>query len=578
MKQVHPMASRVSRDLVRLSLLLCGIVSISIRFCPALAADDPSLVVNTPHNLSVSGSTDLRSDTETEICIFCHAPHGTTGQVPLWNHQLSAAIYKPYASPTLKATMGQPSGVSRLCLSCHDGTIALGLVASRTAPISMRNGTAPMPDGINRIGTDLNRHHPFSFTYDSALAAQQGQLRDPRTLIGKVKTDQFQQLQCTACHDPHSNLYGKFLVEQNHGSSLCLECHIMQGWQNSAHATSLARADGTAKGTAARNSSATVAEHGCGNCHVSHAAGSEVHMLAYAKPDDNCLSCHDGTVAGKNIASEVAKATAHSASTGNLLARDAARGPRQAAGREISCLGCHSAHAAGANSTATASRLASSLTQSKGMTAAGGIVETAAHEYEICFRCHADTAARNSTAAPRQCTEPNLRLIFSPANASYHPVVASAKRPDDKTLISPWTPASVMKCTDCHNNDQGPGANGSGPKGPHGSRFAHLLERNLRDEDFQPESPEAYALCYKCHNESAVLADRLHASHVRDQQTACTTCHDPHGVRTQSHLINFNTIYVRPLKGQIIYTSRGLDRSTCTLTCHGKVHEQSSYP
>ena len=550
------------------------------------AADDPRTVDNTVHNLSASGIGALRSDTETEICIFCHAPHGTTGEVPLWNHQMSTAAYKPYNSPTIKATMGQPTGSSRLCLSCHDGTVALGLVASRSTPIPMRNGNSPIPAGLTRIGTDLNRHHPFSFTYDSALAVRQGQLRDPTSLTGQVKLDQYQQVQCISCHDPHSNLYGKFLVMPGTDSALCLECHALQGWGTSAHATSQARIVGTAqaqssgveKGLSPQRHGNTVAQRGCESCHATHGAGAEAHLLNYARPDDNCLVCHDGSVAAKNILGETHKASAHASLGANLLSRDATRSTKRSAGQDISCLGCHSAHATGSSAVPTSGRMAGSLAKVKGMSAAGGIVQTASQEYEICFRCHADTATRNASGLPRQFSQSNIRLQFSPANASYHPVIAAAKAGDDPTLISPWTPATQLTCTDCHNNDQGPGANGNGPRGPHGSRFAHLLERNLTEEDFQPETHDAYALCYKCHDQNTVLGDQLHRSHVRDQKAACTTCHDPHGVKTQPHLINFNTIYVKPLNGLMVYMDRGPDRSTCTLTCHGKAHDKSAYP
>ena len=554
----------------------CALVAALAFVLPLGAADNPRTVDNTPHNLSVSGPGSLRSSTETEICIFCHAPHATTGETPLWNHQTSQAVYKPYTSPTLKAPMGQPTGVSRLCLSCHDGTVALGMVASRGAPIPMQNGNAPIPEGRTRLGTDLSVHHPFSFTYDSALAVRQGQLRDPSALTGVVKLDQYQQLQCTACHDPHNNTYGNFMVMPRTGSQLCLECHALSGWRASAHATSGARVTVSAKGSTQPSAHSTVGELGCGSCHATHGAGSETHMLNYSRPDDNCLVCHDGSVAGKNILSETHKASAHSSALANMFSRDAARSGRKSAGDEISCLGCHSAHGAGAG--AAASKLASPLTQVKGMSAAGSIVTSAANEFEICFRCHADTACSSASSVPRQFTQPNVRLQFSPANASYHPIIATAKSGEDATLLAPWNPASLMTCTDCHNNDQGPGAKGSGPKGPHGSRFAHLLERNVSEEDFKPESYEIYALCYKCHDQSMVLSDCLHRSHVRDDQTSCLTCHDPHGVKSQTRLINFNTLYVKPLNGLIVFTDRGPNGSSCTLTCHGKAHDKAAYP
>jgi hypothetical protein len=72
------------------------------------------------------------------------------------------------------------------------------------------------------------------------------------------------------------------------------------------------------------------------------------------------------------------------------------------------------------------------------------------------------------------------------------------------------------------------------------------------------------------------MSNRLHSKHVRDHQTACTTCHDPHGVQTQPHLINFNTLYVTSANGRISYTAQG-SGGACTLTCHGSTHNNKSY-
>jgi hypothetical protein len=150
-----------------------------------------------------------------------------------------------------------------------------------------------------------------------------------------------------------------------------------------------------------------------------------------------------------------------------------------------------------------------------------------------------------------------------------------------------------MTCTDCHNSDQSPAAGGSGANGPHGSIYAPLLERQLILTDYTPESPANYALCYKCHNRDNILSDqsfrainsqgesRGHRFHIVDQKTACTTCHDSHGVATARNLINFNNDYVTQsavLPSGTMYTSMGNFSGTCTLTCHGKDHAGISYP
>src|SRR5829696_8305601 len=83
-------------------------------------------VVNSAHNLSATGPGTIRATNEQQVCIFCHTPHNASPIQPLWNRNVPVAAYIPYASSSLQAQPGQPTGTSKLCLSCHDGTIALG--------------------------------------------------------------------------------------------------------------------------------------------------------------------------------------------------------------------------------------------------------------------------------------------------------------------------------------------------------------------------------------------------------------------------------------------------------------------
>src|ERR1044071_4003976 len=186
----------------------------------SLAAHADS-IVNSKHNLSAHGPGVIKASTEENLCTFWHTVHRANGQTPLWNHNMSGVTnYIVYSSPTLKAVVGQPNGSSRLCLSCHDGTVALGSVSSRTSTIQMQNGVTTLT-GTANLGTDLSGDHPISFTYDSQLVAQDPTLNNPAQLTGKVKLDADKQMQCSACHDPHNNQFGKFLVMDNTGSALC---------------------------------------------------------------------------------------------------------------------------------------------------------------------------------------------------------------------------------------------------------------------------------------------------------------------------------------------------------------------
>lgn len=539
---------------------------------------NPNSITRSKHNLSISGPGDIRSTTERDICIFCHTPHRAKNEGPLWNHDLSTATYTPYSSLTLKATVGQPTGASKLCLSCHDGTVALGMVGSRYSPIPMRQGVAPIPAGPTRIGTDLSAHHPVSFTYDSALVVAQGELRDPTTLVPEVRLDQDQQMQCTSCHDPHNNQNGSFLVKDNLASALCLECHTPSQWAASIHATSTATWSGSGQNPWPHTAATTVAANACESCHRPHAAGMKPRLLNFSTEEQNCYSCHSGTVAAKNLEAEFSKASVHpiTQTTGIHDPTESALNPA----RHVECVDCHNPHVVRNATAAVAPAAPGSLAGVRGVNSGGTEIKPLQNEYELCFRCHADGTS-GTARVPRQIAETNTRQEFALANASFHPVLNVGKNPGVPSLILPWSPASVMYCGDCHNNDQGPGNGGTGPKGPHGSQFVPLLERNLLLTDFSPESYASYALCYKCHDQTIVTADRAdswlyHKKHVVDNQTACTTCHDPHGVQANQRLINFNTDYVSQNGASPIeFNNLVPGNRYCTLTCHGKAHDST---
>jgi len=150
--------------------VLAGALLLSV----PLIVSGAGTVLGSKHDLSVGGSGPIKATSESEVCLFCHTPHRGTGATPLWNHTLSQATYTPYSSSTAKATIGQPTGSSKLCLSCHDGTVALGMVNSRPTPIQLSGGVYTMPAGKSNLGTDLSDDHPVSFTYDNALVGRRG--------------------------------------------------------------------------------------------------------------------------------------------------------------------------------------------------------------------------------------------------------------------------------------------------------------------------------------------------------------------------------------------------------------------
>ena len=537
-------------------------------------------IITTKHNLAVGGPGSVKAATETQICIFCHTPHNGTKDAPLWNRSSSGQTYATYTSSTAKAHPGQPTGDSKLCLSCHDGTIALGTVHSRPAGIALQGGTTVLPAGAARLGTDLSDDHPISFTYDAALASANGQLRPPSALTGSVHLDGSGQLQCTSCHDAHNNQFGKFLTVSNTASALCVTCHDQTYWSATQHRNSTKTWNGVGTNPWPHTTNATVQANGCENCHRPHTAGNKAQLLNFAGEESNCLTCHSGTVAAKNLQPEFSKTSVHAvaATTGvHDPMEDAVNSPRH-----VECVDCHNPHAA-KSQAASAPAASGDLAGVRGVSLAGTAVNPLANQFELCFRCHGDSANRGPARVARVTPQTNTRLEFQASNASFHPIAAAGKNPNGPSLIAPLTTASRIYCTDCHNNNQGPGAGGVGPNGPHGSTFVPLLERRLELTDNQPESAAIYAMCYKCHSRTSILSDqsfRYHNKHIVDIRTACTTCHDSHGVSGTPHLVNFNTTYVTKSTQRNsgpTYNSTGTNRGNCTLKCHGTDHNPFTY-
>jgi predicted CXXCH cytochrome family protein len=178
-----------------------------------LATQAMAGISGTPHDFSGRGWGSA------ELCIFCHAPHNANGGTPLWNHKATTATYTMYASPTLNATGQAIAGVSKLCLSCHDGTVAIDSYGTRTGTTNIT--------GDALLGTDLSNDHPIGFTYDAALATADGGLVTPASASLVVANVPLYaaKIECASCHNVHDNALGGFLRVSNAASALCLKCH-----------------------------------------------------------------------------------------------------------------------------------------------------------------------------------------------------------------------------------------------------------------------------------------------------------------------------------------------------------------
>ncbi|CAG0938172.1 hypothetical protein GALLN_00131 [Gallionellaceae bacterium] len=333
--------------------LICTIVGGGSAF-GARVAD----VRGTLHNLSSaadgtrtpSGGTvpsrNIKATSEDQICVFCHTPHGATaGAVPLWNRTLSGATYTPYTSASLDAedikggSLDQPGGSSKLCLSCHDGTLTIGnvnVLDGRANQSITMSGGPNMPSGsgettgyTRRLGTDLTNDHPISVNYTNALAKRDGELREvdanqkwpngtgeivgarspgykPKAPLETPKGSGEAQIQCATCHDPHiretvaSVGNQKFLRlnrfqesapnntftagDSTNGDIVCLACHERGGnsWAYSAHANpQVATPTYTSAAAEQRQfpNNLPVWKAACLNCHDTHTVQGSRRLL-----------------------------------------------------------------------------------------------------------------------------------------------------------------------------------------------------------------------------------------------------------------------------------------------------------
>lgn len=549
----------------------------------AISAGADESVVNSKHDLSTMGPGPVRALEEDRVCIFCHAPHNASPAAPLWNRHNPRTYYRIYRSRTLDARPDQPGPASKLCLSCHDGSIALGLTFDRTEPIPLSH--LYIPDGPANLTNDLSDDHPIGFRYDRAVSNRDPQIRPPQLVDQRIELGERGELECTACHDPHNNELGNFLRIPERRGAICLTCHDLYGWETSAHALSPQPVSPNASG-GQQLPYRTLADNGCRSCHVSHTAPYRDTLL-YEQPSRLCLNCHDG-IGGTDILSVVDQRSGHRINRLVGHRRDPDR--RLSVSRFVECTDCHNPHAAAEDAfggpfvaTGSGPLLPLAMRGVEGVNLAGVPIDRATLYYEVCFRCHADrpVLVRNRIIRD-QDSAGNVRQQFLPTAASAHPVAFPSRGALDTPSLRPeLRTRRLIGCQDCHNNPDARAAGGTGPNGPHTSRYEHLLVAQYETRDFTLETPQAYALCYQCHDRTSILNDEsfpLHRNHVVRGRTPCSACHAAHGVSgpvsEHDHLINFDISIVG---GRRFYIDQGQYRGSCTLRCHGVDHVNFTY-
>ncbi len=165
-----------------------------------------------------------------EICKPCHTPHFATAPFPLWNHALTDATYTMHNGPGTAAV--NIDSRSRMCLGCHDGTVALDSFGGRTGT----NFIGP----TGNLGTDLSDDHPMGSEAIYPTTANAGY--NPQSTSHTVGPTGFTLrlrswvdttgatqyvVGCSTCHTVHNDGNFDHMVRYGNASSrLCLTCHI----------------------------------------------------------------------------------------------------------------------------------------------------------------------------------------------------------------------------------------------------------------------------------------------------------------------------------------------------------------
>lgn len=564
-----------------------------------------------------------------DACAYCHAPHSGLNR-GLWNQKLTTQTYTTYTSDTEKNAGTQPTlgRSSNQCLSCHDGTVAVGNTVAY-GQVTTRGSMFTQ----DVFGGNMQSSHPFSLvlplkdTVDLAASlAASGKTADTTGAVRLINGN----VECISCHNPHVQakdpVSRNFLVKDGSSGQLCLACHDptrqmsgqvnpLSDWALSAHALSTDKISPTAQ----LGSYATVAGDACISCHTPHNASGPARLLR-GQNEQDCIACHNGAnvspmPAYANVFAEYATPKVGHPFPSSTNQHDAAEATLLNNNRHATCVDCHNGHGSetvGVFPPPPLIRI--SQKDIAGLSASDGtsILAPAINQYENCLRCHGASSGKQVQpiygyfpARAVAAGDPlNLIPQFATSATSSHPVTHTS----NSTLPQPSLLANMLNldgatqgramgtqilCSDCHNSDDNREFGGSGANGPHGSKWTHILER--RYEFSQTATPGGqitnlfpnpdlsvtgpYGLCGKCHNLSSQIVKNTswsqHSSHINAGFT-CSTCHTAHGMGATSgaisgeRLVNFDVNVVAPNGGAAISYSRAAN--TCVLVCHQVAH------
>lgn len=448
----------------------CGMLATMIMLTVGIASAQTQINTDVlgAHNMAPASGSPITGALASP-CQYCHAPHsGVDGSngisgTPLWSQKLSSVqSYQQYTSSTMvnKTNSLPPLGSdSTLCLSCHDGTVALGTLTPY-GQISMSGSLAGTPADL---GTNLQSTHPFSFITPlqpasdiwPSLSASPPSTMDTTGHVQLINGN----VECGSCHNPHVqniDTSGMFLAIDNSQSALCLACHntVPSGsgmglsataaksaastastlaggpaaassgtgsmqrnplalWSTSVHATASNQVTSTAISTGSAivekrmtrffGPLTSVRKSACLSCHSTHNSTPGSLLRGYG--DQACIGCHSG---GTNVSPPApnifAEMTVPKIGHGSIPANgNSVHSPRESEvlnhNRHATCVDCHNPHASrqASSALATPPTIRASQAGVVGISASDGqtAVYPAVNQYENCLRCHGASTGKS---------------------------------------------------------------------------------------------------------------------------------------------------------------------------------------
>ena len=226
----------------------------AVSLMSATAAFAAKSIQFSKHNLGSATGGEASSVTKgnsTQICIYCHAPHGAALPQLLWNRtnpqgtEFTLYQIKNGANDNAAYSKFSADSTSLFCMSCHDGTIDMGAITHQgSGAFQLETGgsfASGVISGSANLGKNLTNTHPVNFPvssnsqsdlYIAAPEASAKAMGNP-AIAGMTATTfplfaagaNVNSLECGSCHAVHDSENRPFLRFTMQGSALCLGCH-----------------------------------------------------------------------------------------------------------------------------------------------------------------------------------------------------------------------------------------------------------------------------------------------------------------------------------------------------------------